>query len=65
MADNKLGAKLPPPVQRYIDMELAMHRSHKDTDTALFGTQVTKAWRIVKEILNGKERKKNEPSSPH
>ena len=53
MADNKLGAKLLPLVQRY------------DSDTALFGTQVTKAWRIVKEILNGKERKKNEPSSPH
>ena len=53
MADKKLGLKLPSMVQRY------------DTDTALFGTQVTKAWRIMKEVLNGKDKKKDEPSSPH
>ena len=53
MADKKLGAKLPLLLQRY------------DTDTTLFGTQATKAWGIMRELLNGKEKKKNEPSSPH
>ena len=50
MAERKMSERLAPLLKRY------------NGDTALFGTQVTKAWWIVKEVLNG--RKKSEPSFP-